>query len=403
MTLFPRPLGERYSPLYFLSSVGAGGLAVTFFMYLMFWVPHAGRPVPVFEDIVAFWGTADLVGRIMVLVASTGIAFFAVMNLRLLIWNLNSYRSFRQESRFVGHQSSNAQTQIEAMPLALAMSVNAMFILGLVFVPQLWSVVEYLFPLAIIAFLAIGVLALKNMAAFLGRVLVEGGFDDVANNSFAQLLPAFAFAMVGVGLAAPSAMSNIPAVVGISFVGSTFFFLIASIVAVVAMVLGVQSMLKNGVAPEAAPTVLIIVPLLTVLGILMLRQNHGLHTSFELHSGAVETFVLLTQLLSVQVIFGLLGLLVLRKQGYATRYLNGNERSAGAYALICPGVALSVMLQFFINKGLVAVGLIEKFSTVYWGITAIALVFQVAMIILMLRLNRQHFSTQHVPAAVAAE
>ena len=54
---------EKYSPLYFLASVGAGGLAVTFFMYLMFWVPHNGRPVATFDDILAYWPTADLPHR----------------------------------------------------------------------------------------------------------------------------------------------------------------------------------------------------------------------------------------------------------------------------------------------------------------------------------------------------
>ena len=43
--LFSLPkMGARYSPLYFLAALGAGGLMVTFFMYLMFWVPHPGRP-----------------------------------------------------------------------------------------------------------------------------------------------------------------------------------------------------------------------------------------------------------------------------------------------------------------------------------------------------------------------
>jgi len=42
---------DSYNPLYFLASLGAGGLSVTFFMYLMFWIPHPGQPVPVFEDI----------------------------------------------------------------------------------------------------------------------------------------------------------------------------------------------------------------------------------------------------------------------------------------------------------------------------------------------------------------
>ena len=57
---------DRYSPLYFLVSLGAGGLAVTFFMYLMFWVPHPTRPVPVFEDVAAAFAallTANLAPR----------------------------------------------------------------------------------------------------------------------------------------------------------------------------------------------------------------------------------------------------------------------------------------------------------------------------------------------------
>ena len=32
----PARPAENYSPLYFLASVGAGGLVVTFFMYLLF-------------------------------------------------------------------------------------------------------------------------------------------------------------------------------------------------------------------------------------------------------------------------------------------------------------------------------------------------------------------------------
>ena len=56
----PTRPADTYSPLYFLASVGAGGLAVTFFMFLMFWVPHPGQPVPIFEDIAAAWGTGNL-------------------------------------------------------------------------------------------------------------------------------------------------------------------------------------------------------------------------------------------------------------------------------------------------------------------------------------------------------
>ncbi len=94
---------------------------------------------------------------------------------------------------------------------------------------------------------------------------------------------------------------------------------------------------------------------------------------------------------------------MLRRQGYAQSYLTGDGNSPGAYALVCPGVALSVMLQFWINKGLVANHLVAKFSTGYWVLTAVALAFQAAMIVLVLHLNRRHFGQPAEGSAIPAE
>jgi hypothetical protein len=49
------------------------------------------------------------------------------------------------------------------------------------------------------------------------------------------------------------------------------------------------------------------------------------------------------------------------------------------------------MIQFFVNKGLVAAGLVAKFGMVYWSLTALAIAAQILMIALVIRLNRQHF------------
>jgi hypothetical protein len=396
---------DKYSPLYFLASVGAGGLSVTFFMYLMFWVPHPNATVPVFEDIMAAWATGGLPLRAAIAIAMTGIAVFAFLNLKLLVWNLGQMAQFRKTPAYEKLRSSNAETQILAQPLALAMSVNAMFILGLVFVPNLWSVVEYLFPAAMVAFVLIGGLALVEIGHFLRRVLTQGGiFDVTANNSFAQLLPAFALAMAAVGLAAPAALSTNATVVAAGLAFSTLFGTMAVIYAAVALVMAFNSMLHYGTAKESGPTLMIIVPLMTILGIMWMRQSHGLHTTFDVHAAAAENFMLMTKLLAVQVTFLMLGLLVLRKQGYASAFLTGPNNSPGSYALVCPGVALSVMLQFWINKGLVELGVIAKYGVAYWGFTAVAIAFQVAMIGLVFWLNRRHFGrVQVAPVAVPAE
>ena len=403
MLTMPKNMGEKYSPLYFLASVGAGGLATTFFMYLLYWVPHTGRPVPVFEDIMAYLSTADILGQSVAIFAMAAIAFFVYLNIRLLVWNLKEFAIFKKTDAYINHQKSNAQTQIKAQALALAMTVNATFTGALVFIPNLWSIIEYLFPIALVVFLAIGVLAFKNLGEFLGRVLVEGGFDRAANNNFAQLLPAFAFSMIGVGLAAPAAMSNVAIVAGISLIASTFFLITAVILMTVALILGFAAMMKHGAAKETSPTLLIVIPIMTVLGILVVRQDHGLHVLFDGHTTASDTLMFLTKLISIQAVFALLGIMVLRRQHYMSHYVTGTDKSAGSYALICPGVAFSVLFQFFINKGLVATELVDKFSTGYWALTALAIISQFTMVWLLFKLNSKHFGVEARQTLVPAE
>lgn len=399
----PSRPSDNYTPLYFLAPVGAGGLAVTFFMWLMHWLPHPGRSVPTFEDIAAAFAGGTPLVQAMIVVAMAAIAVLIGLNLKGLVWNLRALKAWQRTEAHDKFVRTNAQSQMMALPLALAMSVNGLFIAGLVFVPGLWNVIEYLFPLAMVAFLAIAVLAFRLYAAFLGRVLAEGGFNCAANNSFGQMLPAFAFAMTGVGLAAPAALSSVQAVAGISLVLSSFFLVTALVIAVLALILGLRSMMENGAAPETAPTLMIVLPLATILGILLLRQDHGLGEALGAHSHAADSFMMLTRLVALQVLFGLFGLMVLKRQGYARDFLFGTRNSAGSYALVCPGVAFAVLVQFWVNKGLVGAGLIEKFGAAYWGLTAVALAAQLAMVWLVWHLNRRHFGSPRAVAAVPAE
>ena len=69
------------------------------------------------------------------------------------------------------------------------MTVNAGLIIGALFVPGLWSVVEYLFPLAMIAFLAIGIWAIRLSARLYSRAM-SGQVNIGGTVSFAQVLPA---------------------------------------------------------------------------------------------------------------------------------------------------------------------------------------------------------------------
>jgi len=396
-------MGESYSPLYFLAALGAGGLVVTFFMWLLFWVPHPGKPVPIFEDILAAFSVGGLPAQAAILLAWLGIAFFAVMHLRLLAWNVGELIRFRAKPAHAALRNSNDETQLLAAPLTVAMTVNVGFILGLVFVPGLWSVVEYLFPLALAAFLAIGAWALALLRDFWGRILATGGFDCSRNNSFGQLLPAFALSMVGVGLAAPAAMSTQPWLAGASYIVSSFFIVTAVLLAAVKLVLGLRAMMEQGATPLSAPSLWIVVPIMTVIGIALMRQDHALHVHFGAGGGSAELFTRLTWFLALQLAFALWGLVVLRRFNYFGRFVTGRELSPGAYALVCPGVALAVMVQFFVNKGLVGVGLVDKFGPAFWTVTIVALALQAVTIWLVVTLNRKHFGREMAGRTAPAE
>ncbi len=391
MTSSPVKPSDTYSPLYFLTSLGSGGLTVTFFMWLMHWTEHPARSVPVFSDITAAFAAGGILIRIMIIAAVLGIAFYAFLNIKYLWWNIIRFRAWKHTESYLKLRATNAETQLMAMPLALAMTVNVCFILGMVFVPGLWGVVEYLFPLAVLVFLAIGVLALRMLGAFFGRILTSGGFNCAVNNSFAQALPAFALAMIGVGLAAPAGLSATPTVAGIGLILSTFFLIAAVLIAAIALILGIRSLIENGADIETAPTLSVFIPLLTIIGILSLRQNHGLDAHFALDGTGADRLMMLSQYLSAQLLFALLTAVVLTRLGYPARFISGQETSVGSYALVCPGVALAVMIHFWLNRGVVDAGLLEKFSAVYWVISIAAVIIQLVTMRLVAILNRKHF------------
>ncbi|GIV86957.1 MAG: hypothetical protein KatS3mg054_0986 [Chloroflexus sp.] len=387
-----RSLGERYTPTYWLAALGNGGMTVTFFIWLNFLVPHPNTPIVTFDSIAALWAKTDVIGHILLLIALAGVAIFAIRHLQSLIWNLSEFSRFRRSSAYLQLRETNGAVMLMALPLTLAMTINVAFVSGAVFVPGLWNVVEYLFPFAMTAFLLVGVLALRTFADIFGRALANGHFDCTRNNNLTQLLAAFAFAMVGVGMAAPAAMSTVKLTIGLSMLGAIFFITAAVVIALILLVLGARAMLTNGLAVEAGPSLWMPIPLLTLIGIAVLRISHGLHSGFELHIEAPHRLLITAVFFSLQLLAGLLGLSVLRRVGYFRTYLNGPARSPGAYGLICPAVGLFVFGMFFLHVGLVQNGLIAKFSPVYFIALAALAVVQALGIITMFRLDRRLLS-----------
>jgi len=397
MFTITKKLGEQYSPMYFLASLGAGGLTVSFFMYLMFMTPHKSTPVPTFESLMQVFQGDNIGMIIMSAVAIIGIIVFAALHFRVLAWNIGEYKRFKQTNAFKNMVTGNGEVQLMAIPLTYAMSVNVAFILGALFVPSLWSIVEYLFPAALVAFAMIGVYGLKIYGDFFGRLLTTGGFDCSKNNSLSQMLAVFAFVMIGVGFSASGAMSHTTVTSGIGIIFAILFFTIATLLGIISLVLGFRAMLEHGIDRDAAVSLWIVIPIITVLGIGLYRIIMGLHHNFEMPTSAPGALALFSVLASIQVMFGLLGYRVMKDTEYFKRFIHGDDKHAVSYALICPGVASTVMAFFFLHKGLVANGIVIAYSAPYFILLLPIIYVQYKTIQVLLRLNGKMLTGKPTP------
>lgn len=385
-----RDLHERYSPLYFLAALGFGGMSVLFFMNLMHLTPHPDSVMPTFDSIFAAWATDNTGYRAAIIAGYAGFIPFFLAHLYLLVWNLKEFFAWRRTDAYTAIRNSNAEVTLMAVPLTLGMTINGLFIAGMIFVPGLWNVIEYLMPLAIVLYGSVGILALTYLSRYLIRVM-HNGFDFKANGGLNQLLSSFAFTMVAVGLAAPAAMTTNPVVVVIAGALSLFFTVIAILLFLVFLPLGVMSMLRYGLSLGNSATLWLGVPIITLLAITYLRLRHGVVTVAALNPNtpaipgtSVWLAALLALMVAAQLAFLGLGHLAMTSNGFYKRFVfSRQEQSPAAFTLVCPGVALSVLTFFLLNVGLVKNNIFPVGSVGFVALLVAAYAIQAATLVLM--------------------
>ncbi len=381
-------LREKFSPMCFLSALGAGGLGVSFFMYLMFLVPHPNSPMATYDFIMP----ALLKGDWLSFIASFSLVFiiaFTFLHFKLLFWNTKQFLLYKKSKAYKELLSSNSQITLMILPLTYAMTINVCFILGAVFVPGLWGVVEYLFPFALLGFVVVGFFALKIFFEYFSRLLIKGDFDFSKNNNLSQMISIFSLSMIAVGFAAPGAMSHNLVVNSIGIFGALFFASLSLLLIFIKFTIGFKSMFEQGLNLEAAPSIWIVIPILTLLGITFIRISFGLEHNYDTPLNKSSLFVFTSIIVSLQIIFGILGYMLMKKMGYFEKYIESTNKSSISFALICPGVAFFVFGMFFVNFGLAYNGIILKYSIAYFVLMLPFIYIQIKTIIYFFKLYKK--------------
>ncbi|MCK5515980.1 MAG: hypothetical protein KAI39_03815 [Desulfobulbaceae bacterium] len=363
-------LGSTYSPLFFLSALGNGGLSVGFYIFFMFLTPHPDTPIATFDTIWSYLADMPIYVGILSALTYVVILYFAYNHVRLLIWNIKEYRRYKKSDGYRKLIGGNNEITLMVIPLTLTMTINVMFVLGAMMVPGLWNIVEYLFPFAFLAFAATGIYSLTIFYRYYSKLLINGQFQHSTNNSLSQMISSFTFAMNAVGFAAPTAMSENRLIIPIAAFCTVFFFSVSALLAFKNLFLGFHAMLDKGISRDGSASIWILIPILTLLGITTIRLNHGLHILLHTHGSPIFNFIFCSTIVSLQIFIGILGFIIMRQNKYFPEFVHGfsnisNEdaaKSPASYALICPGVAFWVFGMFFLDKALVKPGLLTIFS-----------------------------------------
>jgi len=386
--MFRKNLQEKYIPAYHLGALGSGGLAISFFLYLNFLLPHETGIISFDQLWPILTGEPSLkalwIGLCLAIVFS-----LVIIHLALMIWNTREFSLYKKTDAYAKLRNSSGEISLMVVPLTMSMTVNVLFVSSSLLIPGLWDVIEYIFPLAMLTFVSIGIYALRILGDYFVRMLLHKGYSFEQNNSLAPMVSIFALSMISVGLAAPAAMSHVREIVAIAIALAAFFATSAALLMIVMLVIGFHTMLTHGIRVEAAPSLWLMIPITTLLGITFMRTSHGMGEALGGHISSAETFIVLMTIFAIQLIFGMIGFTVMKRLNYFNDFIYGDKVHATTYALVCPGVAFPVFGLFVVKFGLLGNMLVMMWTPAMYLFLLPFLLVQVKTLQVLLTLLRR--------------
>lgn len=348
---------HNYTPLYFLSSLGAGGISV------------------------AFWKLSDITSKSTILVA--GEAFFYILSIVLFLFNLpfwisaikNQYKLFDfhipingNDTSFIKEGSPAKSTGWMAMPASLIMILNSSFpILPDIFGINMNDYAFYGFLVWLVAY---------AITFIIGFQIVFNTFvekTDIGTFHFGLFLQPLTYGLLAIPGVAMSSMLE-PTAGIISLLLGLTSFVVGGLIGSFSLIFIIQRFMEHGFPePSVAPTSLLIMPSITVYTIFVLKLMHFLvHEKVIIPHSIIEIIALTG--IGLMGVASTLGLLVIL--AYFKYHIPFNP---SWWSFVCPFVALSVLssvtyqmaghLNIFLYSGIVAITFVSLVYLFVFGKT----------------------------------
>ena len=332
---------KNFNPLIFLMSLGAGGIAVIPFAFLQY-TYHKGKGLITLAAMGhgSITPAQEILFRsleaVMILFAAIHLVLTAILLKKLAGWIKSG-----------GHQDiindPLKNTALLAPFISIIMTMNVFIGPIRFFFNAISSNLQALMLPALLFWSLIWILLMKTELKLL-KISFTQNFD-VSKINFGWLLHSFALAMLtvtGTGIAAMAKNSTIAHTAAfLSLVsGSMGFFLL-----IVKMVAIFKNHFTSEGLPEKQflPSILIVIPNITLFAISAFRFGHYLEHQFAAHLGAYFK-IIMTLAFAFETWYMLFGLTLLG--GYFKKNFFKNEFHISQWGLVCPVVAYAVLGSF---------------------------------------------------------
>jgi len=332
---------KKFSPLAFLASLGAGGIAIIPFAFFNYSIPHAKGLIKIADMPYAEVGTLTAtlfrsLEGVMITFTAIHIILSVIFFVKLIQW-LKEKDTYKE---FIKNPLTNSA--ILAPFISITMTMNVFIGPIRYFIPEFAANLQTFMLPALIAWAVIWLLLLRMEIKLLTTSFTSE--FDVSKIHFGWLLHPFALGMVtvtGMGIAAlgqDPTISNTAAFMSLITGTMGIFLLLVKTIALF------KSHFASSGLPEKQflPSLLIVVPNITLYAISIFRFGHFLEKQ---HGAEMGPFFLIvtTTLFAFEVWYMLFGLSLLRD--YFKKHFF-KEFHVTQWGLICPLVAFAVLGSF---------------------------------------------------------
>lgn len=359
---YTRLLGERYTPLYFLNALVAGGFAISFYMYLYWLCKLELSSLPSFSTLWDLFSRQSIPMRAGAALFLAGFATFTVIHVRQLIWNLRNFAAWRSMVPYKALMTSKDKTVLLTIPATVAISVTLLLMLGLIVLPFGLRLKAFAFPFVFLGMAYVTGKSLPLYAAILLHRLDEDNTTNGFSSNLGQMVAILSLALQALPFALIGQNTDQTWLLLLSCLTSGVllgFAITLGIVRFLPLLLRTQ---EGPVPAEASPLFWFATGLLSILFLVAFQIDGSLSRAFTIAQSPASIMVACIILLCFGSIAGLTGKTLMQRHALLVPLLQGNLYSPGLYGVLCPMLGIGLIYGYFLNIVLINAGLFTAFS-----------------------------------------